>query len=168
MKKIIILICLISFNIQANVWRNLEGMKIVNFSKLYLNSEDFHKVLVLKDKGEHHLTIKNNEGKDIYNRTRESVYSSFKFIRMIYSKSSSPIIMIVWQKGVHGEQVELLDSKSLKIKLEKTSSWPIEIIDTKKGVELVFSGAALKNKPDEFKQETYLIDKNGRVVRTKE
>jgi hypothetical protein len=164
MKILFLLLCIISFSSYADLWKKLDNLKIINFSKLYLNSEDYHRVLVVSEKGEHILSITDYKNKVIYERSRANVFSSFKSIRMIYTKGTKPTIMIVWQKGVHGEQVELIDSGTMKVKLEKTSSWPVEILNKNDGTELVFYGESLNKNPQEFKKEGLLLNRKGEIV----
>jgi len=167
MKILLLISLLISFNSFADVWRSIDSMNLVNYSQLYLNAEDYLKAVVVQEKAEHVLTIRNSDGKEVYARSREAVFSAFKEVKVL-NKGSAPILMVIWQKGVHGEQVELIDTKTFKTKLDKTSSWPIEVTETKKGIEVLFSGDAIKGKQGQFKKEVYLVTERSRVVKIRE
>ena len=93
-------------------------------------------------------------------RGKNSIYSYKGEIlekRLSRLNFASPLLLLFWKVGVHGEIATVLDVKKKKVVWEEFSTWPMELIVKKKKVRIDYTGEQLAvDKFEEFSKIFHL------------
>jgi len=120
---------LVALLFTSNCFALLSVADVNKLGIIYFAQNDFYEtpydILVQSDKGDQKMII-SSEGKKLYEANMGSVTEGFKSIILNSFKGDDAVYAVILrQKGVHGEQVELVNLTNAKIVFHTTSAWPL-------------------------------------------
>lgn len=129
----------------------LKNLNIKHFSSI-IEDGGVYKVIVFYEANEDHAEIYKDR-KKLWEQAKGVVSTGFKSFE-IHSdhKRQSLWGIFIWGKGVHGEQVQIVDLKSGKALLERTSSWPVLLSKEANGLKLITYGDRISD--NKFKERS--------------
>lgn len=128
-------ILLISLNLYAKVTlEQVDSMGLINYQKVSL-LDDPYSLLVFNTQGGQVIELYNDK-KKVYSRSLSLLTDSFisVFFR-VFDDAQAPFAILKLQKGVHGEQLVVINLESGKEVFHDSSVWPLELQISSKAVD---------------------------------
>jgi|GEM_PF-4538067 len=138
-----------SYGSASQKLQELKNLNIKHFSSI-VEDGGIYKVIVFYEANEDHAEIYKDR-KKLWEQAKGVVSTGFKSFEIHSDKKRQRLWGIfIWGKGVHGEQVQVVDLKSGKALLERTSSWPVLLAKEANGLTLTSYGDRISD--NKFKE----------------
>jgi len=122
---ILIFVMMTSTVFAEDLFQKMRGLKVVSYSKLGHESDEYE-AIVVEEKADHLLKVINKKGEDILTDSYPILTDSFQELRSVdIGDELSPYILVVTQRGIHGENLLIYSLPKRKLVKNYTSTMPI-------------------------------------------
>ncbi|GAB4010075.1 MAG: hypothetical protein Fur0010_01910 [Bdellovibrio sp.] len=122
----IVFISLICFSANAeDIIQSLKKMNVVYYASVGHESDEY-KALVIESNADHQFRLYDESGKIVLSDSFPILTDAFHHLKVLdLPADNGPFLMIVTQRGIHGESLKLYSLKEMKLIKNYTSTMPV-------------------------------------------